>query len=223
MSRPAKEQALAIGAEPRADLLPLEVQRERRAKVLRRRMGLGVLGAIAVIAVATAASFALNVQAQVQLLDEQNRTPELIAEQGKYVAVSQVQQQLTLSEAAQQVGVSTEINWKDYLQKVQSTLPASVTIDTVNVESASPVALYSQPTAPLQGPRVATVEFSVKSSALPDVPAWLTALATLPGFADALPGSATLDEASGVYTVHITMHVNEAAYSHRFAPVEEGK
>ena len=43
------------------------------------------------------------------------------------------------------------------------------------------------------------------------------ALATLPGFADATPGSVMLDETTNPYTVNITMHVNEAAFDKRFS------
>jgi hypothetical protein len=222
MSNKTKDDvALVIGGEPRVDLLPLEVRKERKAKVMRRRLGVGVVGVVIVMVLAAGGAMLLSVQAQLQLLVEQSRTAELLTEQGKYIEVRKVQEQVGLVQAAQQVGVSTEIDWKKYLEGVQATLPSSVTIDAVTVDSASPLAIYGQPTAPLQGSRVATVSFTAKSGTLPDVPTWLTALATLPGYADALPGSVNLDEATNTYTVNITMHVNDAAFSKRFAT--EGK
>jgi Tfp pilus assembly protein PilN len=217
MSRSSRSAVLVIGGEPRVDLLPPEIYRERAATVIRRRLLIGVFGVIAIVIVGTGASTALAMQAQSQLADEQARTASLLAEQTKYIEVRSVQANVTLVQAAQQVGVSTEIDWKKYLENVQATLPRTVTIDTVTIDSASPVAIYTQPTAPLQGARVATITFSAKSTALPDVPTWLDALATLPGFADALPGSVTLDTGSNTYTVAITMHVNGAAYAKRFA------
>lgn len=220
MSRELKEEALVIGAEPRVDLLPPEVLRRRAAKATRRRLGVGVVASVVVVALAVGGCFALSVQAQVQLLEAQARTSEIIAEQGDYVEVTKVKFHLDLATAAQQVGASTEIAWKDYLTQVQATLPASVTIDTVTIDSATPVAVYGQPTAPLQGSRMATVSFSAQSAVLPDVPTWLRALATLPGYADALPGSVNLDETTGVYTASITMHVNSDAFSKRFMPEE---
>ncbi|WBM81189.1 hypothetical protein KIV56_08275 [Cryobacterium breve] len=174
---------------------------------------------IAIVIVGTGASTMLAVQAQGQLADEQARTSALVAEQAKYVEVRSVQAKVNLVHAAEQVGVSTEIDWKKYLDSVQATLPSTVAIYTVTIDSASPVAIYAQPTAPLQGARVATVMFSAKSTVLPDVPTWLSSLATLPGFADALPGSVTLDAATKVYTVDITMHVNDSAYAKRFTTV----
>ncbi|AMB57660.1 hypothetical protein AWU67_00940 [Microterricola viridarii] len=213
-----KEEVLIVGGEPRVDLLPPEVLRGRAAKATRRRLGVGVIASVAVVVLAVGGCFALSVQAQAQLLTEQARTSEILAAQGEFVDVTKVKFHLDLAKAAQQVGASTEIAWKDYLTQVQATLPASVMIDTVSIDSATPVALYAQPTVPLQGERMATVGFTAKSSVLPDVPTWLRALATLPGFSDALPGSVTLDEESGVYTATITMHINDEAFSHRFAP-----
>lgn len=207
---------LTIGGEPRVDLLPPEVQKERKGKVTRRRLGLGVIGVLAIVVVGTGAATALAFQARTQLLAEQEGTADLLAQQTKYIEVRKVQDRVDFVKVAQQVGASTEIDWKKYLDDVQATLPAGVTIDTVNIDSATPLAVYTQPTAPLQGARVATVSFTAKSATLPDVPTWLNALATLPGFADALPGSVTLDEATGAYTVSITMHINDAAFAQRF-------
>jgi hypothetical protein len=176
---------------------------------------------VAVVLAGTGVSTALAMAAHSELEHEQERTSSILAEQLKYIEVRSVQGQATLVEAAQRVGVSTEIDWKKYLLSVQATLPQTVVIETVTVDSASPIAVYAQPTAPLQGARVATVTFSAKSTALPDVPTWLDSLATLPGFADALPGSVTLETTSNIYTVEITMHVNASAFAGRFATEEK--
>lgn len=217
MSRATRGDGLVVGGVPRVDLLPPEIKKERASTIMRRRLMIALVGVIAVVVVGTGAATVLSMQAQAALQDEQGRTASLLAEQAKYREVRTVQAQVGLIQAAQQVGASTEIDWKKYLQRVQATLPASVTIDTVSLDSASPLAIYVQSTAPLQGARVATVTFTAKSRVLPDVPTWLDSLATLPGFADALPGSVDRNPTDGVYTVRITMHVNDAAYAKRFA------
>ena len=219
MSRQSNADLLNIGGEARVDLLPPEIRNDRRAKVTRRRLGLGIVAALVLVVAASGAAAVLSMQAQAHLLEAQSRTMDLLTEQHTYIKVRQVQQQVALAQAGQQVGVSTEINWKQYLDGVREILPASVTIDTVNVVSASPLAIFEQPTTPLLGARVATVEFSATSAVLPDVPAWLTALESLPGFADALPSSVTFE--AGTYTVSITMHVNDAAFTHRFVTEEK--
>ncbi|TFC04613.1 hypothetical protein [Cryobacterium mannosilyticum] len=221
MSRNVSGDELLIGGEPRVDLLPPEVLKRRKAKAIRRGLGIGVVGLLVVVAAGIGAATVLSAQAQLGLLAEQSHTAGLLAEQTKYGEVRTAQAQVDLVKAAQRVGVSTEIDWKPYLQGVQATLPPSVSIKSVTVDSATPILVYEQPTAPLQGARVATVTFSATSNSLPDVPTWLTGLAALPGFADALPGQLLLDEATGIYTVDITMHINDAAFAERFAAKEK--
>ncbi len=216
MTGKAKGEALVIGGESRANLLPPEVLLKRKAKVVRRRLGFVVLLVALLVIGGTALVRAQAQQAQANLAIEQANTQSLLMQQRKYVEVRKVQQQVDMIMAAQQVGTSTEINWEQYLTSVQGTLPPNVTIDTINIDSATPFAPYTQATAPLQGARIATLSFTAKSSTLPEVPAWLNALTTLPGYADASPGSVTRNE-TGAYSVSITMHINEAAFTNRFA------
>ena len=217
MSRAVDNTVLVIGGVPRVDLLPPEVKARRKAKAIHRLLGYGVAAVALVVVAAIGGVSALGLQAQAQLSSAQLQTGVILAQQKKYLEVRQVQREVSLVQAAQQVGASTEISWKDYLMKVQSTLPANVVIKTVTIDSATPLAIYAQPTAPLQGARVATLTFEATSPTLPEVQVWLTALATLPGFADATPGSVSLDPTNNVYTAKITMHINEAAFDGRFA------
>jgi hypothetical protein len=211
---------LVLGGESRADLLPREVRMQRKVKVVRRRLGFFVILLIVVMLGATALARSLADQAQANLAIEQANTRSLMMMQHKYVEVRKVQQQIELIQAAEQVGAATEINWEQYLGAVQSTLPANVSLDTINIDSITPFSAYSQATAPLQGARVATLTFTAKSSTLPQVPTWLDALATLPGYADASPGSVTRDE-TGAYSVSITLHINQSAFTNRL--VQAGK
>lgn len=215
--RRAGSDSLSVGEEPRVDLLPPEIRAERRERTRRRRLGVGVIGVVVVMVLGVGASTVVATAAQTRLEGEQARTVALLAEQAQYAEVRAMQTQVALAGAAQRVGASTEIAWRDFLQRVQATLPEGVTVETVDVDSASPLATYAQSTAPLQGARMATVKFTAMSVALPDVPTWLRALATLPGFADALPGSVERNDTSGVYRVTITMHINDAALAGRFA------
>ncbi|WP_431218738.1 hypothetical protein [Leifsonia xyli] len=215
-----RRDAIAIGSEPRVHLLPPEVVADRKAAVVRRRLGLGVVAVVLIMGLGIFAAGTLAASAQRDLTAEQATTQSLLTQQLSYVKVRAVQEQLALIQTAEQVGASTEIAWTPYLQKVQATLPPNVTITGVAVDSSTPIELYPQSTASLQGPRVATIVFTAKSPSLPEVPSWLLALKTLPGYADALPGSVTLDQ-SGAYTVTITMHVNEKAFSNRFSSKTE--
>ncbi|MBN9633033.1 MAG: hypothetical protein J0I18_20925 [Actinobacteria bacterium] len=217
-SRPRVEPdfPLVLGGMPRVSLIPPEVLDGRKARGVRRALVWGVLGVLVITVVAIGGTALLGLKAQAGLADAQAQTGELLAEQGRYVDVKKTQNDVDLAQAAQRVGASTEIDWKDYLDKVQATLPADAALKSVAVNSATPLATYEQPTAPLQGSRVATLVFQATSPVLPVVPTWLASLATLPGFADATPDSVTLDDTTHLYTVTITMHINDAAYDKRF-------
>lgn len=214
--RPRSAQALVVGGQPRVDLLPPEIRGLAAAKKLHGRLGLVIILLIVLAVLASGGAGLVAIQATSDLALEQAQTQSLLSQRAKYIEVRKVQDDVGLIEAARQVGTSTEIDWKSYLIAVQKTLPGNVTIDTVKIDSASPLADYAQPTAPLQGARIATLNFSATSTTLPKVPAWLDGLETLPGFADALPGSVVRNE-DGTYTVTITMHINDEAYWNRFA------
>ncbi len=218
MSKQANPLGGFVATEPRADLLPPEVRGDRKAQRTRRTLVYGVAGVAVLVIFGIGGATALSLQAQVALNDEQSRSVSLLAQQGKFTEVRLTQSNVALVEAGQQVGASTEVDWKAYLTKVQATLPANVTIDTVSVDSATPLAIFAQSTAPLQGARIATLSFSAKSPTLPEVPNWLIALQKLPGFADAVPGSVTLETSTNIYTANVTMHINEAAFDKRFQP-----
>jgi hypothetical protein len=212
---------LPVGRRPRADLMPSEIVVEHRARRTRRRLLLGLLGVVLVVALATGGATWLNVQSQMALAASQGRTAELLAEQAKYIEVRRVQEEIALIEGGQKVAASTEIDWKDYLLGVQSKLPAEVVVMTVSIDSSSPLAEFAQSDEPLQGPRVATLTFAAVSATLPDVTSWLDGLATLPGYVDATPDSIALDEESGLYTAAVTMQIDEGAWSERFTPEDE--
>lgn len=216
MSRGSKNPNLVIGGESRVDLLPQELRIKRKGRVVRRRLGFLVILVAVLMAGASALVRAQAVQAKSDLSLEQSNAQSILFQQKKYGEVQKIQKEADTIQAAQQVGTSTEINWKNYLISVQATLPPNVTLDSVNIDSATPFASYAQASAPLQGERIATLSFTAISSTLPQVPQWLIALATLPGYADANPGSVNRTE-TGSYSVNITMHINQVAFTNRFA------
>lgn len=220
MNRSTEHEELIVGGEPRADLLPLEVGLRRKAKELRRTLGLTLVGVFLISAVGYGAATWGAMQSQAALADAQNRTADLLSEQTKYTEVQRVQDQVDTMLAARQVGASTEVDWKAYLGGIRAVLPGDVTIDTVTVDSASPLAQYGQPTAPLQAQRAATLTLALSSPDLPTVPDWLTALKALPGYADGAPTSITRSE-TGAYQVNLVLHLNEGAFANRFSETAE--
>lgn len=223
MSRTKKTTGpLIIGGLPRVDLLPPEVKARQRGKGVRRNLVVLLVVLLATVIAAAGGANYLSIKAQQLLTAEQSKTQDLLSQQAKFSEVRVVQDQLGLVKAAQTVGASTEVDWSGYLSAIQRTLPAGVSIESVNIAASSPIAPVPQATGPLQGARVATLMISASSPTLPAIPAWLDALSALPGFVDAVPGSVTQNGTGGGYTTSVTMHVGEGAYDHRFA-AEGGK
>lgn len=210
---------LILGGDSRIDLLPPEYRYKRKAKVVRRRVGFSLL-LFAVLLLGCAALLRAQAQqAQRDLAIAQSNTIFLQSQQKIYSEVRRVQSEVSTVQAAQRIGTATEIDWQEYLSSVQKTLPTNVAIETIKIDAATPFAPYTQATVPLQGARIATLSFTAISPTLPQVPAWLISLTSLKGFADASPGSVVRNE-SGTYAVSITMHINQDAFSHRFAAPE---
>lgn len=216
MSREAdKGGRLIIGGPPYANLLPPEVGIAAKGRAMRRNAtGLILLVVVAVIAAYAGVTF-LSLAAQVQLDAANERTQTLVAAQAKYSEVRQVTSMLATATAAQQVGTSTEIDWKAYLTDIQNSLPAGTLVTNVVAETATPLATFTQPSVPLQGDRIGELSFTAISQSLPDVEAWLDKLSELTGYVDASPGSLSRME-DGTYQVNITMHVNKDALLLRF-------
>lgn len=207
---------LLIGGTPRVDLLPTEVLVDRRQRAGVRRAWLGVVVvAVAVSAVVMLAS-ANAVQAESRLAEARQETDALLLQQQAFREVRSTERQSDLLRAAQSVGGSTEIDWQATLQRVQDSLPTGVTITGVQIDSATPLEAYAQATSPLQGQRVATLTIDAASPTLPSVPAWLDSIRNIPAFVDGNANSVTLDSATNVYTVDMTIHLDEAAYDGKY-------
>lgn len=211
----AKPASGPLGGEPRVSLLPSEVNDFHKARSLRRRLQVGVLFVILIVLAGVAGSYYLSVNEQMQLDNARANQLALLAQEAEFSELRTAKSGIALIEAGQYVGASTEIDLKAYLESLQGTLPAGVTITSVTVDSASPFVDYAQSTVPLEGSRVATLVFAAVSPGLPTIPSWLDGLGTLKGFADAVPNSVTVQE-DGSYLVDITMHINADAFALRF-------
>ena len=205
-----------IFSNARVDLIPPEIEERNRQLGVRRGLRFLILLAFVIVIAGIGGVWYLATNAQLALVAEQERTDELTGQQLQYVDVREAQRALALGEAALRVGGSTEIDWQNYLQLLQATLPEGVSLQAVRVNSVGPTAAYAQSDVPLEGARIATLSFTAKSTTLPMIPDWLNRLRDLPGFVDATPGSVNLE--GGTYTASITMHINSDAYSHRLTP-----
>jgi len=212
---------LVYGASPRADLLPPELKAESRVRAQRRGLiGVALLAVVLVVGVYAYALIA-STAAAIRLASANAQTENLREQQQEFVEVRELQQQLAEIETSQLIGVSTEIDWQEYIGLVQASLPADTVIERLSASTSIPGSAESAGTNPLQSAQVATITFSATTLTLPSVSSWIDSLGLLPGFADATANSIKLDVATGVYTVEMSMHVNYEALANRFGAPEE--
>lgn len=208
---------LVVGGQPRANLLPPEIVLKRKQLKTRRALRFGVVVVAIVTGALCVASFGVSTAAQVALGATQAQQQALVLEQAKYAEVSNVQLTIDTIKAGEEVGASTEVNWRSFILALQKTLPSGVTVQTVKAETGTPMNAFVQSDAPLlQGQRVGAITFSATSKTLPSIPGWLRGLEKVPGYVDAIPGS--LKQEGSLYTVEVLMHFNQEAFSLRFDP-----
>lgn len=207
---------ITVGGAPRADLMPPEIRIKRSQLRTRRSLRMALFGVFVVVVVACGATWAWSAVSQTTLASARQQAQQLLVEQGRYSGVTTLKDSIALVKAGQVVGDSTEINWNDYVTKVLATLPSGLSLDAMSVDTATPFQAYSQSDTPLQGGRIASFTLTAKSDTTPTIPPWLDALATLPGFVDATPGSVTLGS-DGIYTSTVVMHIGPEAFASRFA------
>lgn len=216
-----KDAKLIVGGEARVALLPPEVALRAKTNSTRRAL----VGVVVVAALLSGAGFALasvaTTASATKLAAAQDRTAELLRQQGDFIEVQIVQQAVDVATAARRVGSATEISWVPYLESIRATLPDGFEMTGVAVESSTPLLPLAAATAPLQGPRVATLVISASGPGLPDLEGWIRSLSGVTGFVDATPGTTVWDDTDSEYDTTVTLHIDSRAYAQRFAPSPE--
>lgn len=221
-ARTGSGDSLIIGGLPRVDLLPEEVKDGRKGDRIRRNLGFAVVVVLIVSVLAVAAATVQSIGAQASLAAEENRTPKLLEQQTEFYEVRSVSDQLATMKAARELGSSTEIDWKKFVNGAVSRMPESLDMILMVGSGSSPIESQAASAVPLQGTSVATVVFTLQSEKITDFASFVKDIRDLQGFADVTPYTITLDEESLVYEASITVHLSSESYENRFAPeVEE--
>jgi hypothetical protein len=210
-------EGLVIGGEPRVHLLPPQVLITRRGKVIRRRLGFGVIAVIVLVAAAFGAASLALANSQANLLTANNQTNTILQEQLKYGDVLKVKSDAAAIQSSQKVATAQEILWSPFYASFEGTMPAGSSITSLSVSLDDPLGttqLTTPTLGPVQGAHIATVQGTLT---MPQgaISGWLDSLGSLKGFVDVTPNSVTAT-AGGIYTVTITMHINSDVLANRF-------
>jgi hypothetical protein len=211
-------EGLVIGGEPRVHLLPPQVLLNRKGKVIRRRLGFGVVAVVVLVAAGFGLASLALANSQSNLLSAQNQTSTILQEQTKFGDVLKVKSDAAAIQSSQKLATAQEILWAPFYASFEAALPAGATITSLSVTLDNPLGttLPATPSlGPVQGAHIATVEGTLT---MPQgaISGWLDSLGNLKGFVDVTPNSVTASQ-GGVYTVSITMHINSDVLANRFA------
>jgi hypothetical protein len=209
-------EGLVIGGEPRVHLLPPQVLIGRKGKVIRRRLGMGVIAVVVLVAAGFGAANLSLANSQSNLLTAQDETTSILQQQAKYGDVLKVKADASAIELSQTTVTAQEILWAPFYESFEATLPADSGINTLSVALDNP--LGSSPakgaSGPLQGAHIATINGTLVMPQA-SISGWLDSLTGLKGFVDVTPNNVTAS-ANNSYTVSITMHVNSDVLANRF-------
>ena len=203
---------------PQVDLLPPEVRARRKLKRTKELLALVVVCVLlASVGIFGATMFAAAA-AQSELDGVKQQTSLLMAKQVKFAEVPLVLGSITSIEQTRKLGMSTEVLWKPYLDALRAVTPAGVSLTDVTVTAATPMQAAAAAVDPLSPVSVGQVAFTAKSLTLPDTSAWLTALASVPGFVHPLFSTQTLTSGDGgnFYQVTATVQLTNQAFANRF-------
>jgi len=219
MSQRGRSERLVIGGVPRADLLPPEIEMEKKARSQRRGLLAVAVLVTALVVVVYGFVTVLSTASQVALDQATARSGEVLAEQGQYLEVRRLLAQVESAEEARLIGTSTEVDYQDFIGQILLAGSSSIAVTSIAVTGATPLVPFSETNVPLEQPRVGEIVMIGAAESQAALSLWLDNLTQLPGFADVKP--TTISNTAGVYSFSITLHFNEGAFSNRFVPVEE--
>jgi hypothetical protein len=215
----AKDSRLIVGGPPRADLLPPEIKGEAVVQA-QRRVLIGIIALAAIVVVGgsfLATGYATS--AEGQLRTESARTDDLIAQQGEYIIVRQMANQVTIAKDAQTIATSTEMDWAPLLRQADRQMPESLKTVEGAIRSSSPLVDYPLASDVLEGPRVGEITIKAKTNVFSDITRWLFATRKLDGYVDA--SVISVSSSKGEFLATLTIHVDESVRTGRFAEEEE--
>jgi len=174
---------------PRVNLLPPEIEEQRRFKRVQAGLGAGVVMALGAVAVLLLAANGQVADAQDQLEAEQAQETSLQAEAAKYSEIPEVYAAVEAGEAELTLAMAKEIRWSYFLNDLSLNTPGKVWLTQITATEQVDTATVAA--APVTGAPtgygtagIGTVTFQGNGYTHNDVAAWLKSLNGRPGLAD---------------------------------------
>jgi Tfp pilus assembly protein PilN len=197
---------------PKVNLLPHEILQARQLARLKRLLG-GVVAAVVLLGIgATVWAQAEASAAQEELDAVQSRAASLRAEQARYAAVPRLLSVIQAAGSARERAMSQDVLWYGFMSDLAVTTPKGITLNGLQVSLDKPTVN----TDPLVPAGLGSVTFTGTAKQVPDVAAWLDAVARIHGVDGSSLESVTRDDGDGSLKFTTTVQVTSKALTHRY-------
>jgi Tfp pilus assembly protein PilN len=206
---------------PSVNLLPPELEQERRFRKLQVAMGFAVLVAGGCVAAGYMWAHSGVATAQQQLAAAQSQQAVLNGELSKLQNVSAVDAQVASDKNLLGTAMGNEIQWSHYLTDLSLFIPDNVWLTNVTATESAPTSGSSSATVAggVMPTGIGQIQFTGVAFTHDDVATWLQALAKERGFEDPYFSSSTESQLDKHTVVDFTSTVTltSRALSHRYA------
>jgi len=173
---------------PRVNLLPPEIEEQRRFRKVQVGLGAGVLAAVGVVGALTLMAGGAISDAQGDLDTAKAQETQLTAQKAQYAEVPLVYAQVDAAQAQLGQAMGQEVRWSYFMNDLSLKLPGKVWLTSMTVTQDVDGAAVSAATNATVAPSteylssgLGTVTFEGKGYGHNDVAAWLDALAKQKG------------------------------------------
>lgn len=174
---------------PRVNLLPPEIEEQRRAKKLQSALGVGVVASLGVVAALVLVANGQVNKAEDQLAASKTQGSRLQAKADEYSRVPQVYAAVDAAEARLTQAMGKEVRWSYYLNDLSLRIPSNVWLTTMtmnqNVDEVPTAAPVAAAGAQYGVTGIGDVKFQGTAFKHNDVAAWLDSLAKQKGYTQA--------------------------------------
>lgn len=205
--------------EPRVQLLPgFVAQRAKNRSAVRLGVMLVILGVVVAAGLYVYGVF--RTTSAVGGLASANATAlSLIEQQGEYRIATDTAAMVDQTSELQLFATTFEIDWSALVQELQSYLPAGGQIMNLNATNQAPWEGSLEIEDPLRTPRIAIIDFTIRTASIEEATAVVESLRQIEGFADAVIVSVAVG-VDGRVTTEIALTLASDAVSGRFLEVE---
>jgi len=225
MSAKSAARELAIGGEPRVQLLPPFVRLKAKNAQTRRMLVLLVILAVAIVGGGLTYGTYRSLEATAALTVAQNETTTLIQQQAQYAEAGQLAGLVSATQETQKLMTKGEVDWKEVVDHLATYLPAGAVFQGLAATAPAPWEPALVPEGPLRAERVATLTLTIASVVYNAAAAFVAAVQDDEAVADVLIVSSTLDGVQ--YLTQVSLTLNETVLHTRFDdsddPEEEGE